>query len=510
MADLDDRLAHLDGPRPLPRALRARLEARLAGDTPLAGIDRPRPLPAELRSALEHELVAPAGELRSAPAAAAGAAGPRGLPALAIAAVLLLLIGLAAVTRVDRSSGVDRQDVATGGIGRGARTNPRSLEGATGSANTATGSQATTSDGEGRAPTSSGGSGAGRAATEETAGGAGTDAAVAPSFKLASKSATVAVTRDDVRAYAGFLAYIDAVNAAGEYHIATTEVRPDGRQDPAHLTVNLSPWMLTGPDGPDPSIVTPLLETLAVTEDSLGEGVYSFAPPLERVAHLAADELFPEDAPGSSAVIYHSATNAEDYRDPAIAAIEEALMARRVAVVRAPWSGNPAQLVPADAAFLVLSADAAGEWLRAAEAAGHRPARGVAGLDTLLDEGLIPDIGDHVSVLSPYALPDEESAQLIRTKISALSAGEEPAQLSAAAIHGWVTAHGVVEMLRRIVSGEARDFAEAIDELPGWDSGLFPAYEVRPGTHARTPEATVFRVDGAGFISDGTFRRDPR
>jgi hypothetical protein len=501
VTDLDQRLARLDRPRPLPSELRARLEARLtvAMEADVSGVDKPRPLPPRLRARLEHHLVRPAAPGVRLPR-------PQGVPALAVAAVLLLLVGLAAVTRVDRDAAgrSDRQEVSTGGIGPGEQTRrgASGISGAAGAGPTTTTAEA----GNGAASSSAGRSSGGGAASAEG------DAASVRAAPLAAvggaPAATVAVAHDDVHQYAGFLAYVDELNAEGDYHIALTSVGDEN----AHLTVNLSEGTLAEPDGTAGGAALPLLETLAVTEDQLHGGVYSFAPPIERVAHLAADALFPTDAAGATAAVYYEPASGGGYGETAASAIEEVLVGRGVAVVRSPWNGSAAnQLVPADAAYVILAAGPAGEWLRAAVASGYAPPRGIAGLHTLLDERLLPDLTDlaaDVTIVSPYLLPDGDDADRIRAKITAVSAGEEPAQLSAAAVHGWVTAHAVAEVLRRIVEGRATDITSALDRLGGWESGLFPAYEVRGGTHARTPEATLFGVRAGSFISDGQFRRD--
>ncbi len=513
MADLDDQLSSLDRPRALPAELRARLEHAVlaeaaAGptgddDTSLEAVDRPRPVPPGLRSRLEGDLVRPRAAL---------AAQPRGAPALAIAAVILLLLGLAAVTNVERDGGDARLD--TGGQEFSAGERRGRGDDGQGTAGASSGSTDPV-----EAPVSSGGGlsgdgGAGQAQGGEQNGKPAADVqgGVAASPALAgraSRSATVAVVHDDIHQYAGFLAHIDETNAAGDIHISVVEADADEPTPDAHLTVNLSARPVVGPDGPDEEVTTPLLETLTVTEADLGEGVYSFAPPFERVAHLAADELFPTVAAGTTAVVYY----ATPWGDAAAAAIEDVLVDRQVAVVRSPSSREttrPPRLVPADAAFVVLPPAEAGRWLRQANDAGYRPQRGIAGLHSLLDERLLADAGDaEVTILSPYLLPAGADADRIREKITRLSGGEEPAQLSASAVHGWVTAQGVVEVVRRVVDGYEADLTAALDGLTGWDSGLFPPYAVRPDTHARTPEATVFTARATAFVTDGTFRRDP-
>ncbi len=131
-------LTGLDAPRPLPPALRDRLESALlaaAGAGPLVvdvrepaaddalALDAPRPLPAPLRSRLESALLAGAGA--GAPegdvltAAGPSGAGPRRpaawwRPLMAVAAVLALLLGSAAVLDLT-GRGTDERDLTAAG-----------------------------------------------------------------------------------------------------------------------------------------------------------------------------------------------------------------------------------------------------------------------------------------------------------------------------------------------------------------------------------------------------------
>ena len=127
-------LSGLDAPRPLPPALRERLEVALlaavgAGAVPSGGIpavdvrdrldelsedplalDAPRPLPAEVRGRLEGAVLAAAG---ARPAAARRSAA-WSHPLLAVAAVLALLLGSVAVLNLGSGSGSEREVTAAG------------------------------------------------------------------------------------------------------------------------------------------------------------------------------------------------------------------------------------------------------------------------------------------------------------------------------------------------------------------------------------------------------------
>ena len=104
MADDVERELHgLDADRPLPPALRARLEATLLDDaaTLFDGLDAPRPIPSATRGAIEEAL-----------ATSTNAGDRRGRVLLALAAAVLLVVGSVAALRAGAPR--SNRDVAAG------------------------------------------------------------------------------------------------------------------------------------------------------------------------------------------------------------------------------------------------------------------------------------------------------------------------------------------------------------------------------------------------------------
>jgi hypothetical protein len=163
-----------------------------------------------------------------------------------------------------------------------------------------------------------------------------------------------------------------------------------------------------------------------------------------------------------------------------------------------PAAGKP--LTPADAAFVSLDPAAAKAWVAQAKADGYGPPAGVAGIYSLADESLLPDLPEGARVVSPYVAPAGDEGQAIR------SAG---AGTSAPVLHGWATAKSLAAAIWRTGADTPAEVQAALDGLTGWSSGLAPPYETRPGTRSRTPEGVVFQVQSQAFVAQGGFRRDP-
>jgi hypothetical protein len=297
---------------------------------------------------------------------------------------------------------------------------------------------------------------------------------------------------------------VSRLNQAGGVRGHALELVPVSAGSPASnlvATVNLSPQPVAGPGGAPGWATGPLLETLAAPESVLTGSVFSFSSPPERQGHLAADALFPS-AVGSQtrAAIY--AAPSGPLADVVPQAMKAVLEGRGVTVTIHTYdpAKNPTLIAGADAALLSLDPSAARAWVAQAKAAGHRPARGVAGIYSLFDESLAPDLPEGARVVSPYVVPSGDEGQAIR------SGG---AGTSASVLHGWAGAKALAAAIWRTDADTPAELRAALEGLAGWSSGLAPAYETRPGTRARTPEGVLFRVQSGAFTADGGFRRDP-
>jgi hypothetical protein len=315
----------------------------------------------------------------------------------------------------------------------------------------------------------------------------------------------VGIIAGDAAQEAGFRAYIDRLNQAGGvsgHGIDLVAVGPSAPAANTIATVNLGSQPVAGPGGAPGWATGPLLETLTATADLLGGNgsVFSFASPPERQGHLAADALFPAEAgAGTKAVIYVPPT-AGPLRDSVPQAIEAVLKQRNVTVqvvTYDPAAHKP--LIPADAAFVSLDPVAAKAWVAQHKAEGL-PAARVAGIYSLADEALAPDLPEGSRVVSPYVVPAGDEGQAIRS---------EGRGTSAPVLHGWATAKSLAAALWRTGADTPAEVQAALEGLTGWSSGLAPPYETRSGTRSRTPEGVVFAVQSQAFVAQGGFRRDP-
>ncbi|MGH9010149.1 MAG: ABC transporter substrate-binding protein, partial [Acidimicrobiia bacterium] len=317
----------------------------------------------------------------------------------------------------------------------------------------------------------------------------------------------VGIITGDAAQEAGFRAYVSRLNQAGGVRgrsIELVRVTPGAPAANTIATVNLSSQPVAGPGGAPGWATGPLLETLTATEDLLAThgAVFSFASPPERQGHLAADALFPSDAgAGTTAVIYVPPAPGP-LRDAVPEAIKAVLKQRNVTNVQVvtydPAAGKA--LTAADAAFVSLDPAAAQAWVAQAKAEGYRPPAGVAGIYSLADDTLAPDLPEGARVVSPYVAPAGDEGQAIR------SAG---AGTSAPVLHGWATAKSLAAAMWRTGADTPAEVQAALEGLAGWSSGLAPPYETRSGTRSRTPEGVVFVVQSQAFVAQGGFRRDP-
>ncbi|HEV7863772.1 MAG TPA: ABC transporter substrate-binding protein [Acidimicrobiia bacterium] len=314
----------------------------------------------------------------------------------------------------------------------------------------------------------------------------------------------VGIVAGDAGQEAGFRAYVKQLNDSGGVRGHSIDLVPVGPGAPAIntiATVNLSPQPVAGPGGAPGWATGPLLETLTATESLLsGNGaVFSFASPPERQGHLAADALFPAAVTGKSAVIY--AAPSGPLHDVVPAAMRAVLESRGVTVSVVTYIPEKTVLVGADAALLSLDPDAAKAWVAQAKSAHYRPAKGVAGIYSLADETLLPDLPEGARVVSPYVVPNGDEGQAIRSGAGGTSAS---------VLHGWASAKALSAAIWRTGADTPAEVQTALEGLAGWASGLAPAYTTRPGTRSRTPEGVVFQVQSGAFVADGGFRTDPR
>lgn len=562
MADPPEpRLAGLDAERPLPPALYARLEAALlaaatpAGESPppLAEplpLDAPRPLPPELAARLEVALLA-GRRARWTPWVRPGLA--------AAAALALVLASVALLGGLDRP---DREVTAAGPAttvvpptapvplppdGSAEAPSPTTLpapairpqaparsstrpEPSPEPAPPAGAPAKVTPLAPSPAPVEEGPPGRAAPPPEGTGGaspGGGnpgppppyafpsesSDAAPAPALAAPHGSETapspsgrplrIGVMGGDRAQEAGFSAYLDLLNRSGGVRGRTLELVPVRPESPAAgtiATVNLSPRPVAAPGGAPGWATGPLLETLLATEDLLPGGgrVFSFSSPPERQAHLAVDAVFPEPAPGATAVVYRAHDG--PLAGPVARAFEKVLAERGVSVTIEPYdpARPPALLRPADAAFLSLEGEVGRSWLRQAKTTTYP--RGVTGIFSLFDPSLLPDLPEGARVVSPYVVPPGEEGEAIRSGAGAPSA---------AVLHGWATAKSLAVALWRTGADTPEEALAAVEGLAGYDSGLAPPYETRPDTRSRTPEGVLFEVHSGAFVTPGGFRRDP-
>lgn len=332
--------------------------------------------------------------------------------------------------------------------------------------------------------------------------------AAPPSAEAAPRSSSgpplrIGAVGGDRAQESGFSAYLDLLNRSGGVRGRTLELVPVGPESPAAgtiATVNLSPRPVAAAGGAPGWATGPLLETLLATEDLLPGGgrVFSFSSPPERQAHLAVDSVFPEPAPGAAAVVYRAHDG--PLAGPVARAFEKVLAERGVSVTIEPYdpARPPTLLRPADAAFLSLEGEAARSWLRQAKTTTYP--RGVAGIYSLFDPSLLPDLPEGARVVSPYVVPPGEEGEAIRSGAGAPSA---------AVLHGWATAKSLAVALWQTGADTPEEALVAVEGLAGYDSGLAPPYETRPGTRSRTPEGVLFEVRSGAFVTQGGFRRDP-
>ncbi|MGH9021634.1 MAG: hypothetical protein ACRDV9_00785, partial [Acidimicrobiia bacterium] len=309
---------------------------------------------------------------------------------------------------------------------------------------------------------------------------------------------------------AGLRAYVETLNSSGGIRGRPIELVATSAGSPAAgtlATVNASGLALAGGDGAPGWTTGPFLETLTTPEEALARragdaerAVFSFASPLERQARLVAEAVFPNASPGATAVVYREV--AGPFADRVPSAIAEVLSARGVQVTMVTYDpARPPLLRDADAAFLSLGTGTADSWLSQARQLGHSPKRGIAGIASLFDPGLLAKLPDGARVLSPYVLPSGQEGSVIASRAGTTSAR---------ALHGWTTAKALAIAFWRSGADTPVELSAALEELAGHDLGTAPPYETRGGTRSRTPDGILFEVRSGAFVAQGEFRRDTR
>lgn len=489
--DLDRLLRDLDAPRPLPDDLRGRLEGTLTEGPPgfegplaLRDADAPREVPADVRGRVEAALLHPRRERR------------RSRAALAVATAVALVAAALVVVRggdegVPASSPEPRAVAPADPIDRFAPPTPRPPAGIV--------DPRRSSPSAGDAPV------AAPAEAEHAA----------PPYAFRGRTPTVAgpggggplsvgVVGGDEDQVSGFRAYAETLNATGGVRgraLEVVEAGPDAPPEGAVATVNLSGGTVSTPDGPPEWGRGPLLEGPEAPEGVLHGPVFGLASPPERQAHLLADAVFPEPAPGAVAAIYRAPEGVFGERVPD--ALREVLEAREVTVVEATYEkGSPTPYVPADAAFLSLPKEDARRFIHYAQRAGYRPPRAMGCLFPMLDRGIADELGEGYLVLAPYSLGHEDERRALE------EATGRPA--STDTIHGWTTAKALAVALWRSGAEAPQGARDALTGLAGYDPGFAPELAFREGTNARVPEAMLYEVRDGAFEPRGGFRTDPR
>jgi hypothetical protein len=451
----------IDGPRPLPSRLRGELESVLVDG--LTALDAPRAVPDDLRARLEATLgggtALPASVRRRLlrPTAAPARVGA------AAAAVLALLGGLLVATSRDEGGDTVAAPgaVTTTTIASAGATSGGSTEGGVGS------SGAT-------APTTT-------VPTPDADASAGQASGVAAAPATAAVNVALFGTGP---AHDGFQAWLDAHGGT----LGGRRMQVVSSAGSADATVNLGEQRLQ--DHPKGVV----FETAFVEESSLGGVVASLSSTPERQARVAVARAVAGAPSNTRAAVYVGSS--APWSTTVADAIEHELDARGISHVRVPFAASAPAFVPADVAFLSIDAPSVRAWVDHAPSA---PRLGVWGVGSSWDEGMAA-AGSRVGLraASPFAVLDAAQHDALQRQLG------KTATVSAAVVHGWVTAAALDHLLRR--NGDATLTAADLDALRGWSSGWAPPYDVRPRTRSRVPDAVILRATTSGFRQIGEFQ----
>lgn len=322
-----------------------------------------------------------------------------------------------------------------------------------------------------------------------------------PPPPAAGKPFTVAAIEGDDEQVAGFRAYLKLLNSeggvSGVHRVVTERVGgPSEAARDAMAVVNLGEQ---GATEPREDMRAPMFETMATAEAALEGEVFSVAGSPERQARVAVDAVFPARADGATATVYRPLSGI--FASAIADAFQRALEARGVRVLEVEVAdAGPIVLAPTDAAFVSLPPRLARRWVSQAEQAGYSPARGVGGIFSLGSQALAPDLPARTVVASPYelALGDQEAQDL-------LDRTERP--LTAGLIHGWMSAKMLAIAMWHSGADTPAEMHAALRALRRWEMG-FVTYGVRPGTNVRAPDARLHVVRDGKLTAEGTWRTD--
>ncbi|HEX9775446.1 MAG TPA: hypothetical protein VGB83_07690 [Actinomycetota bacterium] len=514
-----DLLRGIDGPRPMPPGLRARLGGVLARGV-LAGVDEPRTLPAGAAASIEQVLTGVDG-LREMPAPArvrieeillAGSSRARAAArraaaskALGIAAALVLVASLGAIAFQDDPE-PEPDAVATGpslaplpAVGLPALPEqPASFGSALGGV--VAGESVADVPGSAPPPFTTPLPYASDYTLDSVGGSTSDVGSGAP--RRYDGPIRLGIVRGDPQIEQGFERYMALVNSGGGIRggrVEIVEVGPEGPGD-ALATVNASATALAGAGGPPSWVRGPLLETTIAGEAALRGRVFGLSSIPEHQARVLAHVAYPDEVASlTTAVIYHAA--AEPYATVVPDALEDVLSARGVTTQRVaydPASPAPA-FAPADTSFLSMDSAASASWLRRSAAIGQ------AGRIAMLSQGQDPVVLAELGERSALGVSPFQIASTVETRSEAFGG----VLRSSAFVHGWVTAKALAVAIYQDLPRTASQTRAALGRLDGFLSNFFPRLEYRPGTHVRRPDAIAFTARAGGIQYRGGFRTDP-
>jgi hypothetical protein len=485
-----------DASRPLTDELRSRLEETLLGRsssvaTDFTGIDQARPLPARLQSKLRRRL-----ERRRVAAWQV---------ASAVTAAAAVLIGIVVLPNVARRTvkppvAIQTTPPGTPSVSSGGLPSPQPTQapvvGSLPLPSVAGGSSYDPDRGS-PPPYAAQLFASAKPLSQRRPGGSGggTPAAMMPpSARPAPIPARIVVTGADPDISAGFDAYVALVVAQGEVGNRSLDIVRGSAKD-ALVSVNLG----ASPVSESSSI--PRLETLDVAASFLTGNVFDIASTPRRQARvLAAQILARTDLSGDAtpmAVIYRAGGG--EFADTVPGEIARVFQDAGVFVLTVDYVPGNTALIPADIAVVSMPPGSARTFVREARDRSYAPRLGLAGIWSLYDDGVREGLGTKVTVVSPYWASSGE--------FSAIKRGVEArgGRMGAEAIHGWATAKAIASALYWWNPKTPQQMASALQK--GIDLVVCP-YQLRSGTHERTPDGRVLEGTREGFTAKTGFLAD--
>jgi hypothetical protein len=274
-------------------------------------------------------------------------------------------------------------------------------------------------------------------------------------------------------AVVAFNAY--AGRASANEYSADRRTSTAGAPVAAGVTVNLAAAALVDRRG---GVV---FETAFVRAADVTGSARSVGLPVEDQARIAVAQAYPEPASGRAVVL---ASDGEPWASAADA-FESALRARGLGVERSAFVPGTTT-TGVSAVFLALSPADARSYLGTHP---EPPSRGIHALASAYDDRLAVA---GLTVVSPFAPPGGAEEARLRALVPG-------GRLTAEAIHGWLTAKVVEELLRR--SGGTPPTAEHVADLDGWSPGWGVTLGRRGGY--------LLRAEDGRFAVAGPFRPAP-